>query len=120
MVYILIVNAAQAIADTREDEGGLGRITVSTSADHETATIVVADTGGGIPDEIKDKIFEHFSTTKEVGKGSGQGLAIARSIAVDRHAGDIDFTSTVGEGTTFRFRIRLPLELAKAESNAAA
>jgi signal transduction histidine kinase len=117
-LLILIVNAAQAIADTRDDEGGLGRITVSTSADHETATIAVADTGGGIPDEIEDKIFEHFFTTKEVGKGSGQGLAIARSIVVEQHGGDIDFTSTIGEGTTFR--IRLPLELPEAKSEAAA
>ena len=117
-LLILIVNAAQAIGDNLDDEAGLGRITVSTSTDHETATIAVADTGGGIPDEIKEKIFEHFFTTKDVGKGSGQGLAIARSIVVEQHGGDIDFVSTLGEGTTFR--IRIPLESAEIGADAAA
>lgn len=115
-LLILIVNAAQAIAGSREGGSSLGRITVSTSADQRAATIAVTDTGGGIPDEIKDKIFEHFFTTKEVGTGSGQGLAIARSIVVEQHGGEIDFTSTFGAGTTFR--IRIPLELVEADAAA--
>ncbi len=117
-LLILIVNAAQAIADTLDDGGGLGSITIATSVDDEYATIAVTDTGGGIPDEIREKIFEHFFTTKDVGKGSGQGLAIARSIVAEQHGGEIDFASTLGEGTTFR--IRVPLELAEAEADEAA
>ena len=117
-LLILIVNAAHAIADSQADDGALGKIKVSTSVDAAAATIAVADTGGGIPEEIKEKIFEHFFTTKEVGKGSGQGLAIARSIVVEQHGGEIDFTSTLGEGT--EFQVRIPLEMVEIGADAAA
>ena len=63
--------------------------------------IAISDTGGGIPIEILDKIFEPFFTTKPVGKGSGQGLAIARSIVVGMHGGMLDVASQLGVGTTF-------------------
>jgi signal transduction histidine kinase len=69
--------------------------------------ISIADTGCGIPEHIRDKIFDPFFTTKEVGRGSGQGLAIARSIVVDKHGGTLTFESEVGKGTTFF--VRLPL-----------
>ncbi len=65
------------------------------------------DNGPGIPDAIKERIFDPFFTTKEVGKGTGQGLALARSLIVDHHRGSIHCDSCVGEGTTFE--IRLPL-----------
>jgi len=61
--------------------------------------------GCGIPDSIRNRIFDPFFTTKEVGRGSGQGLAIARSVVVDRHGGSLSFTSEVGKGTTFVVRI---------------
>jgi signal transduction histidine kinase len=69
--------------------------------------ISIADTGCGIPEDIRDKIFDPFFTTKEVGRGSGQGLAIARSIVVDKHGGTLTFESEVGKGTTLF--LRLPL-----------
>jgi signal transduction histidine kinase len=72
------------------------------------AVVEIADTGGGIPEAIRERVFDPFFTTKPVGKGTGQGLAIARSIVVDRHGGSLAFTSDVGVGTTFS--IRLPVE----------
>ncbi len=68
----------------------------------------MSDTGVGIPAEAQPMVFEPFFTTKAAGKGTGQGLAISRTIVVDRHGGDITFASEVGKGTTFR--VRLPLE----------
>jgi PAS domain S-box-containing protein len=102
----MVVNAAHAIEASGK---GLtsGRIHIATR--HEGAQIVITfeDNGCGIPQENLDKIFDPFFTTKEVGKGTGQGLAISRSIVVDRHGGALDVHSIVGAGT--RFTIRLPV-----------
>jgi signal transduction histidine kinase len=70
----------------------------------------VADTGTGVPPDIADKLFDPFFTTKEVGTGTGQGLALVRSLVVDRHGGTIDFTTEWGVGTVFT--VRLPLDTA--------
>ena len=80
----LIVNAAQAIADKLGDNAtDKGTITVGTRRDGDHwAVVFVRDTGMGIPDKVRSKIFDPFFTTKEVGKGTGQGLAIARSVVV--------------------------------------
>jgi signal transduction histidine kinase len=72
--------------------------------------ISISDSGCGIPENIREKIFEPFFTTKEVGRGTGQGLAIARSIVVDNHGGTLTFESVVGQGSTFH--VRLPISLA--------
>jgi signal transduction histidine kinase len=94
----LIVNAAHAIAEKHEH----GTIRIKTwDPGDGYVKIAISDTGGGIPIEILDKIFEPFFTTKPVGKGSGQGLAIARSIVVGKHGGMLDVASQVGVGTTF-------------------
>jgi two-component system, NtrC family, sensor kinase len=79
---------------------------VSTERDGEFAVIAIRDDGGGIPEAVRDKIFDPFFTTKEVGRGTGQGLAIARSV-VDKHGGTLTFDTVTGQGTTFY--IRLPL-----------
>ncbi len=102
----IIVNAAHAIQDVVHD-GERGTIRVRTWLDGDVVKIAIADTGGGIPDSIRDKIFDPFFTTKEVGKGTGQGLAIARAVIVDRHHGHIDVTSERGRGTTFTIAIPL-------------
>jgi signal transduction histidine kinase len=103
----LIVNASHAIADRVKVTGIQGKIKITSNVDGNVVVIEVSDNGGGIPRENQAKVFEPFFTTKGVGKGTGQGLAIARSIIVDGHSGSLDFSVKEGEGTTFT--IRLPL-----------
>jgi PAS domain S-box-containing protein len=104
----LIVNAAHAIGDAlAATPGARGRITIAARRDGDWIDLRVADTGTGIPDAVRDRVFEPFFTTKPLGKGSGQGLALARSVIVHKHGGEITFESEVGTGTTFV--IRLPL-----------
>lgn len=109
----LIVNAAHAIADVvRDGAQEKGRITISTHYTDDWAEIRIADTGTGIPAAIQDKVFNPFFTTKEVGKGTGQGLAMVYDVIVQKHRGTITFETTVGHGTTFV--LRLPLATAGA------
>ena len=108
VVLNVVVNAAHAIAAKIGDAAtGKGTITVSTRRAGEWAEIRIADTGTGIPEDIRQRIFDPFFTTKEVGKGTGQGLAIAHYIVVEKHGGTIAFETETGRGTTFV--IRLPL-----------
>jgi len=102
----LIVNASHAIQDAGKDATS-GRIVISTEASDDAVLIRVSDNGCGIPERNLERIFDPFFTTKEVGKGTGQGLSIARAIVVERHAGRLDVTSEVGVGT--EFVIRLPV-----------
>jgi two-component system, NtrC family, sensor kinase len=104
----LIVNAAHAISERMGASGERGRISVRTRHEGQHVRIDVADTGAGIPEAIRERIFEPFFTTKPVGRGTGQGLAIARSIVVDKHGGSLSFQSEVGRGTTFS--VRLPVD----------
>jgi signal transduction histidine kinase len=104
----LIINAAHAIQAVVGASGSRGKITVKCGVDGATAWVTIGDTGCGIPREIADRVFDPFFTTKPVGKGTGQGLAIARSIVVDKHGGQLSFTSEVGVGTTFK--IEVPVE----------
>jgi signal transduction histidine kinase len=104
----LLVNAAHAIEASGKDASS-GRIGITTAHEGAEVIIRIEDNGCGIGPENLDKIFDPFFTTKEVGKGTGQGLAISRSIVVDRHRGRLDVESAVGAGT--RFTIRLPVVL---------
>lgn len=103
VVLNLVVNAAHAIADQIEANGGRGRIRITTRHDEAAGNVVIdiADSGGGIPEAIAAKVFDPFFTTKEVGKGTGQGLAISHNIIVERHQGSLTFTTKPGVGTTF-------------------
>jgi len=101
----LLINAAHAIEDVVGTTGDRGRITITTAVDGPWAVIRIADTGAGIPESIRERIFDLFFTTKDVGRGTGQGLAIVRSIIVDQHGGTISFDSVPGRGTTFELRI---------------
>jgi two-component system NtrC family sensor kinase len=100
----LIVNAAHAIQESGKDPVS-GQIVITTEADTDTVRIHIADNGCGIPEKIRERIFDPFFTTKEVGKGTGQGLAITRSIVVEKHGGRIDVKSQPGEGTQFTIAI---------------
>ncbi|MFQ5958163.1 MAG: CHASE domain-containing protein, partial [Alphaproteobacteria bacterium] len=111
----LIVNAAHAIEATGADEKG--RITVSTREDGDRVEIRVSDTGGGIPEESREKIFDPFFTTKEPGKGTGQGLAISYTIITKKHEGTIAVESEVGKGSTFI--ICLPIDVEHSSDAAA-
>jgi two-component system, NtrC family, sensor kinase len=103
----LFVNAAHAIGDVVRGTEQKGRIRIHTEKQGSTVLITISDTGCGIPESIRERIFDPFFTTKEVGRGTGQGLAIARSV-VDRHKGTLTFESELGKGTTFF--IRLPVQ----------
>ena len=108
VILNLIVNAAHAMADTAGQDGApMGTLEVTTARAGEWAEIRVRDTGPGIPPHVRERIFEPFFTTKAVGKGTGQGLPIARSVVVDKHRGTIHFETELGKGTTFV--VRLPL-----------
>jgi two-component system, NtrC family, sensor kinase len=100
----LLINAAHAVGEAKKDTESKGLIGVCTSPEPNGVLISISDTGCGIPENIRDRIFDPFFTTKEVGRGTGQGLAIARSV-VERHGGTITFTSEVGKGTTFYVRL---------------
>jgi PAS domain S-box-containing protein len=100
----LIVNAAHALADSGKDVCQ-GVITVSTALEGDEVAISIADNGCGIPPENQEKIFDLFFTTKAVGRGTGQGLAIARAIIVEKHGGRIDLQSSVGCGSTFTLHL---------------
>jgi signal transduction histidine kinase len=109
VILNLIVNAAHAIADVVGDgASGKGRIRVSSHRVDPWVEIRVSDTGTGIPEAIRSRIFDPFFTTKEVGRGTGQGLAIAHTVIVEKHGGTINFETEMGRGT--RFIIRLPQE----------
>lgn len=105
----LLVNASHAVGDrVKAGDFDKGRITFKTSQlNQQYVRVTITDTGTGIPEEIKDKIFNPFFTTKEVGKGTGMGLSIIYSIIVDTHQGNLDFNSEMGKGTTFT--LDLPL-----------
>jgi len=109
VILNLIVNGAQAIGEALgEHPTEKGKITISTSHTKTHAEIRVTDTGNGIPEKIRDRIFDPFFTTKDVGVGSGQGLAIGRSVIVEKHAGTLEIETEANAGTTFI--IRLPLD----------
>ena len=107
VVLNLLVNASHAIADVVKGTNNLGTLTVRTHLDGDEVEISIADTGTGIPKEARDRIFDPFFTTKEVGKGTGQGLALAHSVIVKRHGGTLRFETECGKGSTFF--IRLPI-----------
>jgi two-component system NtrC family sensor kinase len=114
----IVVNAAHAIGDIVRGTEQRGLIHVGTHVEDETVVITIRDSGGGIPDSIATQIFDPFFTTKEVGKGTGQGLAIARSVIHEKHGGELTFQSDRGKGTSFF--IRLPVHGKNAAAGGAA
>jgi len=108
VILNLVINAAHAIEDVvKQGRAAKGGITIATRRRDGWAEIRISDTGGGIPENIRHRIFDPFFTTKEIGRGTGQGLAICYPVIVGKHGGRINFDSEVGRGTTFT--IGLPL-----------
>lgn len=105
VVLNLIVNAAHAIQAAGREEKGV--ISVATGLRGNYAEIRVTDNGTGIPAKAQPYVFNPFFTTKDVGKGTGQGLAICQDVIVGKHRGELFFETEEGAGTTFV--IRLPL-----------
>ena len=114
----LLVNAAHSIGDVVKNTGSMGRVRIETRREGESVVVSISDTGAGIPDRIQGRIFEPFFTTKETGRGSGQGLALARAIVVEKHGGSLTFETEIGKGTTFY--VRIPLNGSHASLAAAA
>jgi signal transduction histidine kinase len=111
VILNLVINAAHAIGEVvQEGDGPKGTITISTRHMPPWAEIHVQDTGPGIPEDIRERIFNPFFTTKGIGVGTGQGLAITHAVVVEKHGGTITLNTEVGHGTTFI--IRLPIETA--------
>ncbi len=114
----LVVNAAHAIEDRLGDDGERGAIRIATTVEGDRVVVSISDTGVGITPEVAGRVFDPFFTTKEVGRGTGQGLAISHTIVHERHGGSLTFSSRVGEGTTFY--VRLPIDDGVADETLAA
>ena len=111
----LIVNAAHAIEGAgRENKG---TITITTASMGDRLEVRVTDTGTGIPEAVRESVFNPFFTTKDVGSGTGQGLAIAQDIVVGKHKGELFFQTEEGKGTTFV--MRLPIAQASQKEGGA-
>jgi signal transduction histidine kinase len=109
VILNILINAVHAITGVvREGGKEKGTITVTTRRDGAWAEIRIRDTGTGIPEKVRNRVFDPFFTTKEVGKGTGQGLAIAHNVICEKHGGTITFETETGKGTTFI--IRLPIK----------
>ena len=104
----LIVNAAHAIEGA--ERGEKGTITITTAQQSDQLEVRISDNGTGIPEDVQTSVFNPFFTTKDVGKGSGQGLAIAQDIVVGKHNGELFFETESGQGTTFVIRLPLVME----------
>ncbi|MFA6109272.1 MAG: PAS domain S-box protein, partial [Candidatus Latescibacterota bacterium] len=105
----LIVNAAHAIGDALGPGPEVkGTIAIATRCHGDQVEVRLRDTGTGIPAEVQPHVFDLFFTTKEVGKGTGQGLAMAHDVVVTKHRGELFFESEEGVGTTFV--LRLPVD----------
>ncbi len=106
VILNLITNAAHAIADAaKAGRGERGTIHITTQGHPDYAEIRIQDTGMGIPEAIRHKVFDLFFTTKEEGRGSGQGLALAHAVIVEQLGGQLTFESREGRGTIFILRL---------------
>ncbi|PIP79878.1 MAG: hypothetical protein COW84_08240 [Gammaproteobacteria bacterium CG22_combo_CG10-13_8_21_14_all_40_8] len=102
VILNLVVNAAQAIKESKgENMSEKGFINISTHIQDNWFVTSIADSGTGMTEEVKKRIFDPFYTTKDVGKGTGQGLSMAHSSIVENHQGRIEVESEPGKGSTF-------------------
>ena len=115
VILNMIVNAAHAISESlgENPEQKKGLIKISSQKNGDFVEIGIRDNGNGIPEQIQGRIFDPFFTTKKAGKGTGQGLAIAKRIVEDNHGGSMSFSSRPGKGTLFL--ISIPFGAKKSE-----
>ncbi|WDD97600.1 MHYT domain-containing protein [Thalassomonas actiniarum] len=107
VILNIVVNAAHAIAEKfAADERG--KITIRTHQDNADAIITIKDNGTGMTEKVLNRIFDPFYTTKDVGKGTGQGLSMAYNVIVEQHQGKLYAQSVYGEGSVFT--IQLPIQ----------
>jgi signal transduction histidine kinase len=111
VVLNLVLNAAHAIGDVVAGTSNKGRISVRTRVIGGYVEISIRDTGAGIPEDVRGRIFEPFVTTKEVGRGTGQGLALSRGIVVDKLKGSLHLETESGKGTTFFILLPVAVEM---------
>jgi len=104
----IIANAIDVLQEPLENPG---IIRIRTEVEGTLAVIRIADNGAGITEQVKQRIFDPFYTTKRIGSGTGMGLAISHSIIVEKHKGEIKCFSLVGKGT--EFRIEIPIKRTK-------
>jgi signal transduction histidine kinase len=104
----IIANAIDVLQEPLENQG---IIRIRTEVEGTLAVIRIADNGAGITDQVKQRIFDPFYTTKRIGSGTGMGLAISHSIIVEKHKGEIKCFSVEGKGT--EFRIEIPIKKTK-------
>ena len=102
-------NACYAVWKKQQEAGGdySPEVSVVVKTEDGKLVISIADNGEGMTEEVKQRLFENFFTTKPIGQGTGLGLGITRDIIENKHGGTITFESTEGEGTTFMFTIPL-------------
>lgn len=109
----ILVNGIDALdANLKEnpDSEETPQITIRTEARPDSVAISIADNGTGISPKVKARIFDLFFTTKEIGKGTGMGMAISYQIVTEKHKGKIECFSDKGVGT--EFLIELPIHIA--------
>jgi len=111
----LIVNASQAI---RESGQRRGRIDLLVNSDEDNVYIKLRDSGAGIPEEIRERIFDYFFTTKERGVGTGQGLPICRKLIQDDFNGDLTLSAEYTDGAEFVIRLPKPDHNAATDTDA--
>ena len=80
-------------------------ISISVITQDNNCIITIADNGEGMSDEVKQRLFENFFTTKPVGEGTGLGMSIVRDIIENKHQGKVTFESEEGQGASFTFTI---------------
>ncbi|MEG5036647.1 AAA family ATPase [Microcoleus sp. AT3-D2] len=107
----LLANAIDALEESNQGrsfaqiQAHPNHITIRTKVESEKVKVSIADNGNGMSEEVKNRIFDHLFTTKDVGKGTGLGLAIARQIVEEKHGGKLSCFSTPGDGTEFVIEI---------------
>jgi len=117
----IVVNAIDALEETKahctyqEKKDHPDQITISTSViDSQWVQIAIADNGVGIPQDVQQRIFNPFFTTKPIGKGTGMGMSISYQIITEKHGGKLECFSTPGEGSEFAIQIPIRQQVSVA------